>query len=194
VSEDLLDSITSCGYQPFSELVYSDHRAYFIDFDTKLLFGSDTQKLPKPSGRGIHSKKQHQVTEYIKAKNKHLKNQNFFDRLKTFLEHTTIPVAEELDKLLVEASLVAAEKCKGYPPIPYSPEMIQLRLKFTIMVIKLHSLHTNRDMTRQLKLRLDKLDENLVLPDDVELVKAMKKQARKVLRTAELEEYRTHKL
>jgi hypothetical protein len=25
VSEDLLDSITSCGYQPFSELVYSDH-------------------------------------------------------------------------------------------------------------------------------------------------------------------------
>jgi hypothetical protein len=49
-------------------------------------------------------------------------------------------------------------------------------------------------MTRQLKLRLDKLDEDLVLPDDVELVQTMKKQARKVLRAAELEEYRTHKL
>ena len=49
VSEDILDSVNSCGYHPFNDIILSDHRAVFIDFDDQRLFGSKTIALPKPS-------------------------------------------------------------------------------------------------------------------------------------------------
>lgn len=194
VSEDLLDAVKACGYQPYNDMIISDHRACFVDFDTKLLFGSETQKLPKPSGRGLCSKKKHQVTTYYQSRAQHLLNQGFWKRMETWRLHRSIPEAESLDRLMLDSATIAAEKCKSFPPIPYSVEIIQMRLKVTILTIRLHSLYSKRSMSKQIKARMAKLNTHFKLPATIADCKAEKDKALKLLRATELEEYKTHKL
>ena len=195
VSEDLLDSIDACGYHPFCDHFYSDHRATYLDFNTKKLFGSTTVDLPKPSERGIHSKKRHQVTDYMQAKNKYLKDQKFFSRFARFNKEPTQEAAEKLDRTLLEACKIAADRCKAFPPLPYSPALVQLRLKFHILTIALFALQSGLDVQTQIGHRMDQItDPAFRIPSNVQECKKRKKEARKVLRQAEREEYRTHKL
>jgi hypothetical protein len=44
-SVPLLSTVTACGILPFNILSSSDHRMVFVDFDTKLLFGSLPSEL-----------------------------------------------------------------------------------------------------------------------------------------------------
>ncbi len=73
-------SLSKAGYEPFNSRFLSDHRAYFLDFDTKLLFGTDTQQLAQPSNRIFRSNNVAQNTQYIKAKYDLLTTHNAFDR------------------------------------------------------------------------------------------------------------------
>jgi endonuclease/exonuclease/phosphatase family metal-dependent hydrolase len=43
-------AMTRAGYEPFQAKQFpSDHRPYYLDFDTAKLFGTNTQELGKPS-------------------------------------------------------------------------------------------------------------------------------------------------
>ena len=77
VDPALLPAIQAYGYEPFNDLIITDHRGMYIDFDTQLLFGSKTAVLPPMSGRDIHSTNPHQITSYFKLKQTYLDHQNF---------------------------------------------------------------------------------------------------------------------
>ena len=195
ISEDLQDAVLDCGYHPFCAHFYSDHRACFVDFDTKKLFGSDTPPLPEKNPRLIHSAQKHQVTTYIEAKMKLLQADKFFQRLESFQAKPTKDEAEALDVILTKASLEAAQQCKTYPPPPYSPQLTQLRLKFQCLTLAVFGLQNDIDMTQKLALRRRYIsDSDFSIPATLEACKQAKRTARKALRHAETQEYKTHKL
>jgi hypothetical protein len=97
----------------FNSKFVSDHRAYFVDFDTKKLFGTATQQLGTPSDRILRSNNVAQTTHYIKAKYDLLIHHNAFergDRLSNPGNHHQF--AERLDRDVVQASLVAEQHMK----------------------------------------------------------------------------------
>jgi exonuclease III len=73
-------ALSTAGYEPFNARFPSDHRSYFLDFDTQKLFGIDTQVLGKHSDRILRSNNVVQTTQYIKAKYDLLLQHNAFAR------------------------------------------------------------------------------------------------------------------
>ena len=59
-------ALASCGYESFGHRFPSDHRAYFFDFDIRLLFGTLIQPLSKFEPRLLHSTNAKQVTCYLR--------------------------------------------------------------------------------------------------------------------------------
>jgi hypothetical protein len=76
----VVQAVLSCGYEAFNYRFHSNHRAYYIDFDTKVLFGSVTQHLVHHTARILHSNNVKQVTQYIREKHKLLSTHNAFER------------------------------------------------------------------------------------------------------------------
>jgi hypothetical protein len=114
ISRDLIPSVKACGYLPFYNNFQSDHRFLFLDFDTKLLFGSMTSALASATYQEFTSKDSHAVDKYIRLKHTYLTTHNFFDRLEILRnldEHDPI-LSEQLDQLLTTASLYSAAKCR----------------------------------------------------------------------------------
>ena len=56
VSTDLLPSIRACGYLPLYFLCFSDHRSFYVDFDSSILFGGSPPKISKPTARYVKSR------------------------------------------------------------------------------------------------------------------------------------------
>jgi hypothetical protein len=61
-------ALKSAGYEAFNERFHTDHRAYFLDFDTSLLLGTDTQPMSSPAARILKTSNVAQVTQYIRTK------------------------------------------------------------------------------------------------------------------------------
>ncbi|KAI2490879.1 hypothetical protein MHU86_23702 [Fragilaria crotonensis] len=57
-------ALTKSGYEPFNERFHTDHRAYFMDFNTAQLFGTPTQKLGTHVRRILNSSNTSQVTHF----------------------------------------------------------------------------------------------------------------------------------
>jgi hypothetical protein len=74
------NALRSCGYEAFNERFPTDHRAYYFDFDTDILFGNKTQTLAPLSLRILNSNNAEQVTQYIKLKYQYLESRHAFDR------------------------------------------------------------------------------------------------------------------
>jgi hypothetical protein len=68
ITPDLLPAVQRCGYEPFQKRVTSDHRGLFLDFNTNLLFGNDTQPLGPLSMRDFTAKSAANNSKYIEAK------------------------------------------------------------------------------------------------------------------------------
>jgi hypothetical protein len=53
------------GYEEFQNQVHTDHRAYYIDFDTQALFSTPLQALARYAARGLHSNNIAQCTKFL---------------------------------------------------------------------------------------------------------------------------------
>jgi hypothetical protein len=73
-------ALVKAGYEPFNSRFHTDHRAFFMDFDTAQLFGTATQQLGAHAPRILKSKNVSRVTQYIKAKYELLCEHNVFAR------------------------------------------------------------------------------------------------------------------
>ena len=62
-SRSSADAIVKCGYEPFCHRLYSNHRAFFIDFESKALFGSPLNHLPPIQARDIRASNPKDVTK-----------------------------------------------------------------------------------------------------------------------------------
>ena len=58
-------------YKPFHYRFFTDYRRFYIDFDTALLFGSDTPQVFNPQQRGFSSKDSKAVTTYLTSFDAH---------------------------------------------------------------------------------------------------------------------------
>ena len=118
------------GYEAFNTRFHSDHRAYYLDFDTKRLFGTDTQTLGNHTARVLRSNNVKQTTHYLKLKYDLLLEHNAFERGNQ-LTHPgdRHQFAERLDRDVVAASLAAESKLKIYGTPAWSVKLAKARQK-----------------------------------------------------------------
>ncbi len=151
-TEHVAASLSQAGYEPFNSRFPSDHRAYFLDFNTTRLFETDTQQLGKHSERILSSNNVAQTTQYIKLKYDMLKEQNAFNRG----NRLTLPgekhqYAERLDRDVIAASLATEQKLKRYDDPAWSVALDTARKSVTKITTKCLSMaRTVSDITRYL--------------------------------------------
>ena len=128
-------ALKACGYEAFNARFPTDHRSYYFDFYTKLLFGTATPSLASPSQRILNWKNVKQVTAYIKFVYDYLQECNAFDRANQ-LSHPGNRHAhpERLDRDMLRASLTAEKKIQQrVGEAAWSVALDQSRKKVTIL-------------------------------------------------------------
>jgi exonuclease III len=167
-SPDILPAIVSAGYEPFNEKFHTDHRAYFIDFDTTLLFGSTTQHLSSLEPRIMSSTNITQVTQYIRKKYELLEQHNAFSRSQQLTREGNRHVyAERLDRDVTMASLTAEKSVKRYGEAEWSLELASLRHKVSILSKCLSMARNGIDLTRQIQHDLSGTAFDFELPSTI---------------------------
>ena len=92
-SPSVLAAVTRAGYDPYNYRVAGDHRGFFLDLDTRILFSSDTPSLAPPSQRSFSAQDPASVVTYVNAKAKYLRNHNFSARIKRLETRCSIPTS-----------------------------------------------------------------------------------------------------
>jgi hypothetical protein len=107
------NALSTAGYESFNTRLPSNHRSYFLDFNTQKLVGIHTQVLGKHSDRILRSNNVVQTTQYIKAKYDLLLQHNAFARGHQLTQPgENHEFAERLDRDVVSASLAAEQQMK----------------------------------------------------------------------------------
>jgi hypothetical protein len=124
------NALIKSGYEAFNTRFHSDHRAYYLDFDTKRLFGTETQALGNHQARKLRSNNVKQNTQYLKLKYEHLLEHNAFTRGNVLSQPgDRHQFAERLDRGVVAASLAAESKLKNYRTPAWSVKLAKARQK-----------------------------------------------------------------
>ena len=157
-------TVQACGYEAFNYRFHTDHRAYFIDFDTESLFGSATQPLPPCSLRRLHSNNIKQVTQYIKEKHALLSSCNAFARG----DQLTQPgerhqFAERLDTDVLRMSITAERRTQQFRDPPWSIELAKARHRVSVLSKALTMARTGLDHTNILQQATEKYPEDTVI-------------------------------
>ncbi|KAI2511551.1 hypothetical protein MHU86_2805 [Fragilaria crotonensis] len=107
-SPRLQAALVAMGYEEFNARLSSDHRGYFLDFDTDKLFGSPTPDLATPNRRMLKANNVRQVTAYIDRMYELLSVHNAFQRgHKLTHPGNRHQFAERLDRDVLAASISA---------------------------------------------------------------------------------------
>ncbi|KAI2507029.1 hypothetical protein MHU86_7414 [Fragilaria crotonensis] len=107
-SPRLQEALVRMGYDAFNARLSSDHRGFFLDFDTVKLFGSPTQDLATPARRMLKATNPCQVTAYINTMYEFLEEHNAFRRGERLTyAGNRHQYAEKLDRDVLAASLAA---------------------------------------------------------------------------------------
>ena len=130
----VVNSVIKAGYEAFNARYHTDHRSYYIDFSTDILFGVHIQPMARYEPRILRSNNPNQVTAYLKAKHKILVDHNVFQRIQQ-LERPgdRHQYAERIDKDIVAASLAAEQSIPHYDKPQWSIELSKTRKKVQIL-------------------------------------------------------------
>ncbi|KAI2506424.1 hypothetical protein MHU86_8050 [Fragilaria crotonensis] len=143
------DALISMGYESFNARLSSDHRGYFLDFDTQKLFGSLTPDLATSARRMLKANNPHQVTAYINKMYELLQEHNAFARGKrlTFLGNRH-QFAERLDRDLLAASLAAEASIPQFGEHAWSAELSMARRRVQYLKKCLSITKSGLDLTQ----------------------------------------------
>ena len=167
-SAEIANSIENCGYEPFNFRYHTDHRAYFIDLNTKILFGTSIQPLAKFSDRILHSNNIRQVTKYIQIKHKMLTACNAFERGNQLEEPgNRHAFAERLDSDVLRSSLSAEKRLKKYKDPAWSIELAEARKKVSILSKVLSMTKTRIDNIGILQQEMNTLSSPILFPETI---------------------------
>lgn len=172
ISPDLVPAIARCGYMPFRLYVESDHRFLFLDLSTEIFLGDPSTLASLPT-RNIRAKDPRAVTSYLEAKYLHLKNNNFFDRLRDMMA-SEIPqpeLAENLDCLLLQASTHAGKKCDIVRRAWWSTELAKANEKVRILNMARNNALTNMVYDLVTSFRRQYIDIDYSPPQDLASIK-----------------------
>lgn len=168
-SERVALAICFCGYEPFQHRLFSDHRAFFLDVDTEMLFGNETQKLPPMAFRDIQSKCPKQVTTYLETLHSQLESRNWFNRMDA-LESKTIKdhdLAERLDEDFRQFCISSGGKCIRFREPQWSRALDKARAKVTVLKIALSVARVGIDVGDQLRCIQIEHEVDFLIPDTV---------------------------
>jgi hypothetical protein len=166
LSPDLVGAVQLCGYEPFQQRIKSDHRGLYIDFNTSMLFGNDTQTLGPAALRDFTAKSPANNSTYISAKHAHLTQQGFFGHLARLqsLPNGDHALAERLDANLRISSAAAGNKVKRFYKPWWSQSITKARAVVDILQRQLSGFKTNTSVRTVLTDRIINLSLDLVLP------------------------------
>ena len=136
-------AVQYAGYEPFNSHFHTDHRPYFIDLATPVLFGLQVQSLAKHQPRVLQASNIHQVTEYIGKKFEYLCHHNVFERAqRLLLPGNRREFAERIDKDVLSASLAAEQKIKRFGEPQWSIELAKVRKKAQVLQKQMSMIRT----------------------------------------------------
>ena len=142
------EAMVAAGYKAFNERFLSDHRGYFFDFNTKLLFGSPNQDLASLSKRRLNTANLKNTTTYIEKLYDLLRSHNVFDpaeRLTIAGNHHTL--AEALDRDVTAACLSAESRLPAFGEAAWSKELATARKRTNTIGKLLYTMKAGRDTT-----------------------------------------------
>jgi hypothetical protein len=162
----IADALLRCGYECFNARFATDHRAYYFDFDSDVLFGTSTPKLATPSLRVLKSNNIEQVTQYIKLKYDYLMSRNAHRRA----EQLSLPgnrheFAERLDSDVLKASLDAERRTKQFREPAWSVALSKARVKKILLKKWLSMRCTGLDHSQILLRDMATHNLEMILPD-----------------------------
>ena len=181
-SHNVATAIINCGYESFNYRYHTDHRAYFVDINSQLLFGSTPQSFAKFSERILHSNNIRQVTKYIQLKHKMLTACNAFNRGNQLENPDNRHLfAERLDADILRCSLSAEKQLKKYKDPPWSIELAEARRKVSILNKVLSMAKTGVDNTDLISSEMEQLATPMLFPVTIsECSKALREAKREV--------------
>ncbi|KAI2490363.1 hypothetical protein MHU86_24203 [Fragilaria crotonensis] len=168
-SAHICNALVRAGYDAFNNGIATDHRGYFMDFRTDILFGSETQTLVTRTRRELSSSNRKQVTAYIRRKHDLLTKCNAFERLLRLQNPGDRHMfAERLDQDLLDASLNAEKDLPKFLEPAWSVELAQARKKKLILAKQLTALKTGLNHLAVLQHDIETLDIPFELPGTIQ--------------------------
>ena len=140
-------AVTAAGYDAFNARFISDHRGYFLDMDTKILFGSPTQDLVTNARRRLRSSNLKQNTAYIERLYELLdahKVMERADRLTFAGNHHAL--AESLDRDVTAACLAAEAHLPLFGEAAWSPDLAIARKRTHALGKLFYGMKAGRDV------------------------------------------------
>ena len=121
-------AVVAAGYEAFNERFISDHRGYFLDFDSKTMFGSPTQDLASLPKRMLKTSNVKHTTSYIEKVYDLLVAHNAIERADR-LTHAgnRHKFAEALDRDVTAACLAAQATFPIFDEAEWSIELALAR-------------------------------------------------------------------
>jgi hypothetical protein len=189
-SAGVCKALQRAGYEPFNYRIATDHRGYFLDFNTSDLFGSDTQSLANRASRELSSSNHQQVTAYIRRKYEILTACNAFDRAAKLCHlGDRHAFAERLDKDITAASLTAEKDLPKFGAPAWSVALACARRKVLVLTKHLSSLKTGLDHRSILQHDVDALEDStfelpLTIPECSTKLRVIKQEIKELIATS----------
>lgn len=183
VSPALLPCIHRIGYAPFYYARNSDHRPIMLEFISDALFGDKNIPIHAPPTRSIRSNDKKNVTIFINAWYDAVESKGGFALQRRLNDDAaTDSEVEALDAIIGQSADIAENKCRRRRPEFYSRQLVQQRLKVSILRGHFNALKTGRDRTPQLRRRMERVGLEIILPATINLTRTALKQASQDLR------------
>ena len=166
------------------------HRAYYVDLAIDQLLGIQLQPLSKFEPRILKSNNLQQVTAYIRAKHKHLKDHNVFARIRQLdNQGNRHQFAERIDKDVVAASLAAEKVIPRFHKPQWSVALANARRKVQVLTKWLSAKRTGIRITEVINLEWQKVLPTYDLPTTKQLGTEMLREAKREVKAIVQDSY-----
>jgi hypothetical protein len=162
----LLPSVTACGILPFNIISHSDHRTVFMDFDTKLLFGSLPLELASYKDLQFHSRDYEKSEQYVYTKHTYCHDHEVYRMAENAKVQANKGQLNRLDEAVGQAMEAGLRAVKKRYRTPFTPEMRQTRLVRTFYNLHMSQFKTARIKSRSIKKVVRKMTSVPTTPSD----------------------------
>ena len=181
-SSAILSAVQACGVEPFNQHIFSDHRAFFVDWNESSLFGSLAPSVAPVSQRRLQSKCLSSRTKYINELHQYCIDHNIFERQTKLQENPSHALAEAIDRDITRGMHAAEARCRLLGTDPWSIVLQQARRLVDIYKHALSMLRVGFDSRHKLGRLLARYSIPIDIPDDMPSVKKALTVAQTALR------------
>jgi hypothetical protein len=162
----LLSTVTACGILPLNILSHSDHRTVFVDFDTKLLFGSLPSELASCKDPQFKSRDYENSEQYVYSMHAYCHDNKVYQMAENAKVQVDEAQLNRLDQAVGKAMEAGLQAVKKRYRTPFSPEMRQAHLARTFHNLQLTQFKTGRTKSKSIKEVVRKIKSLPTTPDD----------------------------